>query len=228
MNDLILIHGAMGSSDSLENLKQELSTSFNCHSFNFSGHGNTAFNSEGFGIEYFAEELDNFIAANKLKKPSIFGYSMGGYVALYLASQAPNSIDKIITLGTKFGWSPESAEKETSRMNPDVMEEKIPAYTQKLAETHGQQWKELVWQTAGMMLELGEEPLLIIETMSSIQNPVLILRGTEDQMVGDVESKWAVAHLANGQFLTLENQPHPIEKVDSLLLKNSIVNFLNG
>lgn len=227
MKDLILLHGAMGSKASLDSLQQALSHQYNCLSFNFSGHGNTAFNSEGFGIEYFAEELANFIEEKKLIQPNIFGYSMGGYVALHLAIQNPNILGKIITLGTKFGWSPESADEETGRMNPDVMEKKIPAYTEKLAAIHGEHWKELVWQTAGMMLELGEEPLISIESIVKIQNQVLILRGSEDQMVNDVESKWAVAHLPNGQFKTLENQPHPIEKIDSFSLKDSIDIFLN-
>jgi len=226
MNDLILLHGAMGSSDSLEDLKQVLSTSFNCHSFNFGGHGKEAFNKEGFGIEYFANELKEFIEVKHLNKPHIFGYSMGGYVALYLASQEPNSLGKIVTLGTKFGWSPEAAEKETSRMNPDVMEEKIPAYTQKLEQVHGQQWKELVWQTGAMMIELGEAPLLNIDSLNKVGNRTLVMRGSEDQMVDDVESKWAVAHLPKGQFKLLEGQPHPIEKLDLQLLSESLIHFL--
>lgn len=226
MKDLILLHGALGSKASLQALQESLSESFTCHSFNFSGHGGTEFNPQGFGIEYFAEELANFIQAKHLEQPNIFGYSMGGYVALYLAHQQPDLMGKIITFGTKFGWSPEAADQETSRMNPELMEEKIPAYTEKLARIHGAQWKELVWQTAGMMLELGDAPLLTTESLSATQNKVLIMRGSDDQMVNDVESKWAVAHLANGEFKSLEDQPHPIEKVNIELLAHVISNHL--
>ncbi len=226
MKDLILLHGAMGSSDSLLGLKDELTKEFNCHLFNFNGHGKTPFSTEGFGIEYFADELEAFIKEKGLKEPSVFGYSMGGYVALYLASLQPYLIGSIITLGTKFAWSPESADHETSRMNPEIMELKIPAYTKKLEEFHGPQWKDLVWHTAGMMIGLGEEPLLTIDCLKTVQNEVLIMRGSEDQMVGDVESKWAVANLQNGKFKTLESQAHPIEKVDLEVLANSIYNYL--
>jgi len=226
MKDLILLHGALGSSESLTPLKELLRDEYRCHTLDFSGHGGQSFNPEGFGIEFFADELAEFIKAKQLNKPNIFGYSMGGYVALYLANQQPNMLGKICTLGTKFGWSPEAAEKETSRMNPEVMEEKIPAYTAKLAAAHGDPWKELVWQTAGMMLELGGAPLLTTETLSIVQNEVLIMRGSEDEMVNDVESKWAVAHLTNGEFKSIANQPHPIEKVNLLELKNSVGNFL--
>jgi pimeloyl-ACP methyl ester carboxylesterase len=227
MKDLILLHGALGSSESMTALKELLSDEYRCHTLDFSGHGTQSFNPEGFGIEYFAEELLAYIDEHSLQQPDVFGYSMGGYVALYTAFQTPNLLDRIMTLGTKFAWSPEAADEETSRMNPEVMEEKIPIYTKKLEAAHGEQWKELVWQTAGMMMELGEEPLLTIETLNSVQNEVLIMRGSEDQMVNDVESKWAVAHLPTGQYKELPQQPHPIEKVDTLLLKDSIHNFLD-
>lgn len=226
MKDLILLHGALGCTISLSPTIESLSTEFNCHTFNFSGHGKQPFSQEGFGIEYFAEELKEFIKEKELTQPDIFGYSMGGYVALYLAFQHPGLLGKIITLGTKFGWSPQSAAKETSRMNPELMIEKIPAYTTKLENLHGPQWKELIWQTAGMMMELGESPLLNIELLSSLEERVLIMRGSEDQMVNDVESKWAVANLPKGNFKSLQGQVHPIEKVDILLLSEAIVNFL--
>ena len=64
---------------------------------------------------------------------------MGGYVALNLASQSPEILGKIITLGTKFAWTKESATHETSRMIPEIMEKKIPAYTQKLERVHGRE-----------------------------------------------------------------------------------------
>lgn len=221
MKDIILLHGALGDKTSLAQLSAMISDQ-NCHFLNFSGHGQQPFNEEGFGIEYFATELEEYISSNNLNQPDVFGYSMGGYVALYLASQKSDLLGKIITLGTKFGWSAESADLETSRLNPELMEEKIPAYTAKLENVHGQQWKQLVWQTAGMMMELGEEPLLTIESLSKIENKVLIMRGSDDQMVNDIESKWAVAQLPNGHFKMLPYQPHPIEKVDPIQIADQI------
>ena len=169
MKDIILLHGALGDKTSLAQLSAMLSD-HNCHFLNFSGHGRQPFNEEGFGIEYFATELEEYISSNNLNQPDIFGYNMGGYVALHLASQKPDRLGKIITLGTKFGWSAESADRETSKLNPQLMEEKIPAYTAKLEKLHGEQWKELVWQTTGMMMELGETPLLDIEALRRIQS----------------------------------------------------------
>ena len=48
------------------------------------------------------------------------GHSMGGYVALKLALKRPELVDRIITLGTKFNWTPEVAAKEVKMLNPDT------------------------------------------------------------------------------------------------------------
>lgn len=226
MKDLILLHGALGSISSLLKIKEDLSKSFNCHDFNFSGHGSTSFNANGFGIEYFAEELEVFIQDKDLTEPHVFGYSMGGYVALYLAFQKPDLLGKIITLGTKFSWSPEAADEEVKKLNPELILKKVPKFAAHLEKQHGGQWQDLVWQTAGMMVELGEDPLITVESLNTIENEVLVLRGSKDAMVNDVESKWAVAHLPNGHFESLKNQPHPIEKVEKELLLQKIQNYL--
>ena len=90
MKDIILLHGAIGATDQLLPLSKSLAAKgFKVHCLCFSGHGTLAFN-ELFSIEQFAAELYQFIIEKNLLEPDIFGYSMGGYVALYLAVQKPN------------------------------------------------------------------------------------------------------------------------------------------
>src|SRR4051812_41740520 len=104
MKDIILLHGAIGAADQLEPLKALLKEKYKVFTFNFSGHGKMPFQTN-FGIEQFALELENFITANNLFQPTIFGYSMSGYVAVYLAHTKPDLLGNIITLGTKWEWS---------------------------------------------------------------------------------------------------------------------------
>ncbi len=223
--NLILLHGALGSEILFDPLKEHLSN-YEIYSLNFSGHGGKPFSEEGFGIEIFASELEAYILKHKLEGCSVFGYSMGGYVALHLATKTSGLINQIVTLGTKFSWTPESGAKETSKMNPELMEEKIPAYTQVLSERHGKEWKALIYQTAGMMIELGETPLLNEETLSAIDIPVSIMRGDQDHMVSEEESKQAAIYLPKGQYLELIDIPHPIEKVNVSLLSIELKNHL--
>lgn len=219
---LILLHGALGHKGDFDSIVSLLSVDVEVFSFNFSGHGQHPFSPDGFGIEVFAQELEDFINKNGLVRPLVFGYSMGGYVALYLATQNKKILGQILTLGTKFEWTPESAHLETSRMNPEIMEEKIPAYTAALESAHGKAWKTLVEQTAGMMIELGESPLISKETLSFIEIPVEIKRGDKDHMVSDEESNTAASSIPGAQYTVLPDTKHPINTIDSAALTTII------
>ena len=98
MQNLILLHGALGSSDDLIPLANALkSAGLTVHTFSFSGHAQMPFQTN-FGIEQFAEELETFILKNNLTGSCIFGYSMGGFVAMYLAAKQKTPYSKIVTL----------------------------------------------------------------------------------------------------------------------------------
>lgn len=227
MKKLILLHGALGSASMFEGLTNKLKDDFEVFAFNFSGHGGASVNEEGFGIEVFAEELQAFIIKNKLENADVFGYSMGGYVALYLATSQPSLMGRIVTLGTKLTWTAEGAEKETALLNPELIKEKVPKFASILKERHGKkQWKEVVWQTAGMMLELGDDPLLNMENLPLITNQVAILLGADDNMVGREESESVAIILPNGKFIPIPNMPHPLEKVDLDVLCENLKKFL--
>ena len=79
--DLILLHGALGSQVQFSELSKKLSSSFTIHTFNFSGYGGRPID-QAPSIELFSQNLIDYIVENDLVSPFVFGYSMGGYVAL--------------------------------------------------------------------------------------------------------------------------------------------------
>jgi pimeloyl-ACP methyl ester carboxylesterase len=140
---------------------------------------------------------------------------MGGYVAVWLALKHPERVGKIITLGTKFDWWPESAEQEVRKLNAEKIQEKVPAFARILEHRHApNDWKELLSKTRDMMLSLGNQPLLTEENLKTIQHEVLICLGDQDDMADRNYSEQVAEWLPNGTFELLENTPHPIEKVE--------------
>lgn len=214
MNPVLILHGALGSASQLEPVKASfLQKGINVHTMNFSGHGGEPFQSH-VGIEQFAEDVFRELNNRKLSTVNVFGYSMGGYVALWLARKHPNRIGKVVTLGTKFDWSEESAMKEVKKMNPDKIMEKIPAFARILESRHApNDWKELMVKTADMMTSLGRSPLLTREVLESIPHPALVCLGDQDDMADRNYSEEVAGFLPNGRFMLLEHTPHPIEKV---------------
>lgn len=223
---IILLHGAIGASDQLEPLANELSENgFQTYSFNFSGHGQTPFQNQ-FSIQQFAEELKSFIQKNNLFQPDIFGYSMGGYVALYLTSQQPTFLGKIITLGTKFQWSPEIAAIEIKILDAKTISEKVPKFADALQKRHGTNWQMLLQKTADMMLGLGNNNLLNSTTFSQIKNKVFIGLADNDNMVSVEETNNAASKIFGASRYTLQNTKHPIETVNLNHLGILIRDFL--
>ncbi len=149
---------------------------------------------------------------------------MGGYVALWLAHRHPNTVGKIVTLGAKFDWSPDGAEREVKKMNPDKIEEKIPAFAQILQRRHApNDWKELLHKTAQMMTQLGAGPSLTTEILKTIPHQVSILLGDLDDTADLTFSQSVAEALPCGKFSLLDKTPHPFEKVDvKLLLKKML------
>jgi pimeloyl-ACP methyl ester carboxylesterase len=229
MRPILLLHGALGSKSQLDPLQKALEAcGYRVYAMNFSGHSGQAFEN-GFGIETFSQDVLHFLNEKELEQVDIFGYSMGGYVALWFAHVYPHRVGKIIALGTKFDWSPESAEKEIRKVDPDKIEEKIPAFARILEHRHlPNDWKELLYKTGDMMLKLGNRPLLTFEILQTIKHDVLILLGDLDDMADLMHSKKVAEALPHGKFSALEKTPHPIERVDVKFLQRVIIEKLSS
>lgn len=211
--DLLLLHGALGDSTLFEPLLPLLSPHFKLHRINFNGHG-TAPLADGFSIAHFSQQLMRYIDDQKLVKPLVFGYSMGGYVALQLLVDHPESLGQLLTLGTKLYWTPESAEREVKLLDPETILHKVPKFAEVLAQRHQAiGWRQNMLLTAQMMLSLGNGDAFTLDQLRSIETPVVICLGEKDTMVGQEESQEAVDYLPNARFKVVSEWPHPLEKI---------------
>ncbi|MCP4438277.1 MAG: alpha/beta hydrolase [Aureispira sp.] len=226
MNSILLLHGALGSQKDFVQLKEILSTDYKVYSLNFSGHGGRTFPRKGFSMAAFVQDILAFMELYQLEQIDVFGYSMGGYVALELAKQEPQKLGKLFTLGTKFDWTPESAAKEAKMLNPDKIEAKIPKFAEALFKTHEPaDWKEVMRCTVDMMTGLGNGLALSAADLNNIQHPISINVGSLDNMVSQEESELAAQQLPNGTFNVLEGFKHPINQVDMQQLATRLKAF---
>lgn len=224
--NLIMLHGALGSLDQLGELRDLMAQRYDLFLLNFSGHGGKVI-PEAFSIDLFVQDTIDFMNAHLIDKAHFFGYSMGGYVALKLAHDYQERAGKIITLGTKYKWDPDSAAKEVRMMNPDVIEQKIPAFAATLAARHQPaDWKNNMRLTAEMMTELGDGKAMTSADFASIENETLVCIGTDDHMAGIAESELTANQLKNGQLKIIGGFRHPLEAVDKNILASICIEFL--
>lgn len=223
MKSIILLHGALGSKQQMLPLANRMSDNFDVHTFDFSGHDEKSSSNIIFSIEKFADDLEEYIHEHNLNHPMVFGYSMGGYVALYHAYLNPGKIETIITLATKMDWSPETSEKEVLQLNVERMKAAVPEFVEMLISRHGAYWENLVMNTADMMLQLGNHKLLNENMLGQIQTKVTLCIGDKDRMVSIAETENAAKNLAMGNCMVMENTPHPFERVNYEKLAEIIV-----
>jgi pimeloyl-ACP methyl ester carboxylesterase len=223
---ILLLHGALGTAEQLEPLAQQLGGYPAVHTFTFYGHGEAPAPADGYRFEAFANNILQYLDDNDIPQTDIFGYSMGGYAALYFASQHPEKVGKIATLGTKLKWTPEGSAQELKMLDADKLEAKVPAFAAQLKALHGEEnWRAVLSATANMMLSLGTEPQLKNEDFQTLKHQVLLGIGDKDHTAGLEDTVATFRLLPNAQLWVLPATSHPIDRVDVVALANGLKQF---
>ncbi len=198
MSELLILHGVLGSAGQFTALQQSLRV--HTTTFEFYGHGEQPDVAADWTIELFATQLEKYLDSQPRPLP-IFGYSMGGYVALWLSLRRPDLVPKLLTLGTKFAWTREGA----------------------LADSSGL----LHQKTIALMVQLGHNPLLTADAVKEVKIPVRYMVGDRDRMVSIEETLNIYRNTPSAEFAVLPNTKHAIEKVDRNILVHQITTFFN-
>lgn len=221
---LILLHGALGTQAQFDSLLPLLAD-FDILTLDFDGHGQAASGTEPFTVAHFAENVLQLMDTKGIAQAHLFGYSMGGYVALYLALNHPQRVASLFTLAAKLDWTPEVAAREVGFLDADKILAKVPRFAEALQAQHGENWRAVLGKTASFMLDLGANPLIKTADFSHIQQRTRIALGDRDATV-TVEESLAVYHaLPNAEFQIFPNTPHPIDRVSPLHLAAAIHDF---
>lgn len=223
--NLLILHGALGASEQFTPLAKQLDDHFTVHSMNFEGHGGSD-SKRPYRIEYFAENAKKFLDDRGIAAPWVFGYSMGGYAALYLALHHFNIFSGIVALGVKFFWTPEFASSEIKKLQPDSLQNAAPKFAEILKKRHTEElWKSVVEKTAEMMVHLGKKPLLSEDDIQKIQTRLHIGCADGDTMATPDETQRLASLNPLATFFTLPESRHPIEQCNIPLLAEMIAGF---
>jgi len=229
MSTLILLPGALGNSNQFNSLKQELSlVPANVIALDLPGHGFNPYATEAVTVPQMADAFLLQLQQLKLTGPVyLFGHSLGGYLGLYLCLNHPEKITRLFTLGTKWHWTKEISDRETSLLVPEKMEQKIPAFVGHLKISHSIGWQKVVSNIADLMHDLGKNQYLEPEKINTISQPVRVALGDRDIMVSLDETSNVFKALINAQLQVYPNTPHPFEKCDVVRLAADIKSFFN-
>ncbi len=93
---LVFVHGLSSNADAWSKNIEALKTTYTCVALDLPGYGKSSKPDVNYTPTYFAEVVFQFIEKLKLQNVVLIGHSMGGQASLKLASQHPETIEKLI------------------------------------------------------------------------------------------------------------------------------------
>lgn len=225
---LLLLHGALGAQAQFDQLAARLEPHFSSvHRFDFEGHGAASRPDRPFRMEHFVENVLAYLAAHGLPAIDVFGYSLGGYVAMLLARQHPAQVKRLATLGTKYLWDVEDAAREVRLLDPDKIRAKVPAFARTLEARHPAGWEVVLGKTREMLTALGQTPALSLADFAAVPHRLRLMVGDQDTTAGVEDSLRVFRALPNAEFEVWPDTPHALERVSLERLTRSLSEFFN-
>jgi pimeloyl-ACP methyl ester carboxylesterase len=173
---LVLLHGAFG----VATVYPILSKNRQAIAVELQGHGHTSDIDRPLTFEHMADDVAALLKHLKIEQADIFGYSMGGNVALAMAIRHPNLVGKVAINGSNYGKIDEAYEPATFAQFKSIPADFAPSMLKdpydKVAPDP-KQWPALVAKVKKMGLEFKG---FARDDMKSIKAPVLITLGDRD------------------------------------------------
>lgn len=211
---LIVLHAALGSTElEMRRLTRIWERNFRVYALDFMAHGKSDFfGGRPLTMKLFAENVVALMDAQLLDKAHLLGFSMGGSVALYAAHLFPDRFERLGIHAHNVQWNESECDKMVGAMqsaldNPDSF------WSTRLAETHGENWQELVQRMIQFTSALPEKPFPPSD-LANISHPTLVSSGDRDRFFGLRHSVMLKDTLPNATLAVLPGVDHAIQTVD--------------
>jgi len=222
---LLIIHGFLGMSDNWKSLTiQFAAQGFQTHALDLRNHGKS-FHSEDFSYEVMVTDVKQYCNFHQLTNINVLGHSMGGKVAMLLATTYPNLVSKLIIadIGPKYyaphhqtilaGLNAVDFVQKTSRSQ---VEEELSRYIKDFG-TRQFLLKSLYWKTPEQLafrfnLDVFNRKIETIGIALPFENtfskPTLFLRGNKSNYITDADFQTIKHHFPSSSIETIKNAGH--------------------
>jgi pimeloyl-ACP methyl ester carboxylesterase len=211
-NTFLLLHGALGSHKQFNTITQSLPFKF-APSYDFPGHGElSGILINNLDMEQLAHHLRFFIESKRLIGCKALGHSMGGYIAALTESLYPGTFSGICTIGTKWFWNSEIAEKEVSKLSLQNLMQYAPEFVARLQTYHGDKNLNILCDSViNLLNKIAYQPPL--SGLKNVKCPIMIVRGENDPFITKEESEFYHNSHHDSKYLELPNTRHAFEEI---------------
>jgi pimeloyl-ACP methyl ester carboxylesterase len=203
---LVLLHGAFNTIDlAFGMLIPELSKTRQVIAVEMQGHGRTADIDRPFSFQAMADDIAALLKYLKTDSADVFGYSMGGGVALQLAIRHPEVVKKLIIASAVYkyeGWTAETR-AILPTLTPEIFEgSPIKTEYDRLAPDP-KHWTQFVNKMKQFVITPYD---FSAEKIRAIKSPTLIITGDGDGVLP--EHAVEMFRLRHGKYM-IDFSPAP-------------------
>lgn len=221
---IILIHGFPLNKSMWDKQVLLLQENYRVIAYDVRGHGKSNTGINIFSIALFVQDLIGLMNTLAIKKATLCGLSMGGYIALNAIENYPDRFEGLILCDTNcLEDTPIKKENRTKTIDK-IKEQGIEQFAKDSTEKFFTQGsfasrKEEILAVRKMIRGTSEESLTLTmnalanreETcskLSKIKVPVLIMVGKEDKITPLSDSEWMQKKIINSFLKIIENAGH--------------------
>ncbi len=228
---LVLIHGFTGRAAVWDDIRSDLAESFACHAIELPGHGEFADldDTQAFTFSGVAARINREFTEQRLQRVNLWGYSLGGRMAMHVALSHPERIDCLILESSSPGLA-DPVERQTRIESDDELAQRIESeglesfvdYWTSLPLFASQKSLPPARQELGRRLRLGgsskgyaaalrafsvgrQEPLH--NRLRELTMPVLVIAGELDQKYLEL-GEYMARSIPNAQFRIIPKAGH--------------------
>jgi methylmalonyl-CoA epimerase len=226
---LVVLHGALGSTElETRRLLPTFQRHFRTVALDFAAHGasDDFIGEELLTMEFFADGVPAVLDHLGLERTHVFGFSMGGAVALYHALQHPERVERMAVHGVNVQWDRGEVAMMTDGMDPETMEGVAPRWADRLSETHGGgRWRSLTRRMITFTEALPDRHFPDDE-LAKIAAPTLVSTGDRDRYfkIEHALNLWRT--LPDARLAVHPGLDHPIQHVDPERFAGMMAAFL--
>jgi|ERR1017187_8702264 pimeloyl-ACP methyl ester carboxylesterase len=207
---LILLHGSNGAGAEMLPLAEAMRPHASVETPNLLGHGGRPL-PQRLTVREMADDVIAYMDERNIARAFLFGYSFGGYIALYLARHYAERLLGVGTLAVKYVFDEATVKHFTYLADPERLRRPGNRRPAELIKIHyPQDWAALTILNRNLFMDLGANPVLTEEDLRAIALPALILSSDRDQIV-PLRETLALGQLVGGSRIRLfGGQAHPL------------------
>lgn len=240
---LLIIHGFLGMSDNWKTLStQFVALGFQVHALDMRNHGKS-FHASEFNYEVMMQDVKTYVDFHQLKNISLIGHSMGGKIAMLLATTYPEIIKNLIIadIGPKY-YAPHHQNILAALNAVNFSQQPSRAEVDEIISTYISDFgtkqfllKNLYWVTPGQLgfrfnLNVFNEKISEIGAPLPIENhfkgKTLFLRGDKSDYILDADFETIYYHFPMATIETISNAGHWLHAENPIAFFNAVAAFL--